>query len=148
MGVPSRVYRFLPATQTVTPVAQLEELVRMVDITNALPDMSGWEGRMDMVPASQATGFVQNAVLSTRQETDSSVAFTHYTSPVCINFAEMCAFIERERGGTKGLENMPGLKWIGKIKRMGWGWFLTSQQAVVGAEGEGKNKGKGMESRR
>lgn len=148
MGVPSSVYRFLPATQTVTPVAQLEELVRMVDITNALPDMSGWEGRMDMVLASQATEFVQNAVLSTRQETDSSVAFTHYTSPVCINFAEMCAFIERERGGTKGLENMPGLKWIGKIKGMGWGWFLTSQQAVVGAEGEGKNKGKGMESRR
>ncbi|KAL8974635.1 MAG: hypothetical protein Q9197_001123 [Variospora fuerteventurae] len=148
MGVPSRVYRFLPATQTVTPVAQLEELVRMVDVTKALPDMSGWEGRMDMVPASQATEFVQNAVLSTRQETDSSIAFTHYTSPVCINFAEMCAFIERERGGRKGLENMPGLKWIGKIKGMGWGWFLTSQQAVVGAESEGKDKGKGMESRR
>ncbi|KAI4086619.1 MAG: hypothetical protein LQ344_007395 [Seirophora lacunosa] len=155
LGVPSRVYRFLPSTQTTTPIPQLEQLVRMVDATKTLPDMQGWEGRMDMVAASQAADFIHASMLppSTRSKYErervdaAGISFTHYTSPVSVNVAEMRAWIERERGGTKGLERMPGLKWIGKIKGMGWGWFLTSQQAVVGAEGEG-GRGRGLESRR
>ena len=144
LGLPTSVHRFLPsAQQHVSPKEILDEFVRFVDVSNLIPDLSGWEGRMDMVPAEQAARWLTEAILSDlTTATASATRFSHYESPVSVDVAEMRTYIERERGG-RGLARMPGLGWIGRIKEVGFEFLFTSQDATVRGEG-----GERFESRR
>ncbi|KAL8913542.1 MAG: hypothetical protein Q9171_001624 [Xanthocarpia ochracea] len=143
LGVPSSIYRFLPSTQQTSSKEVLDELVRFVDVSGVIPDLSGWEGRMDMIPAKQAANWIYESILPAAGESKAAdVKFSHYESPITINVTDMGRQIEEQRGD-RGLEKMPGLKWIGRIKALGFDYFLTSQEATVAGEGGAK-----FESRR
>ena len=143
LGVPSSIYRFLPSAQQTSSKKVLDELVRFVDVSGVIPDLSGWEGRMDMIPAKQAANWIYESIFPAAGESKvADVKFSHYESPITINVADMGRQIEEQRGD-QGLEKMPGLKWIGRIKALGFDYFLTSQEATVAGEGGAK-----FESRR
>lgn len=137
LGVPSSIYRFLPAAKLDSPKDVLDEFVRFVDVSGIVPEMSDWEGRIDMIRADDAAKWVHESMSSTAAQ------FSHLESPAAIGVAELRNYISEQRGDRK-LETMPGLAWIGRIKALGFPYFLTSQQATVG----GNVEGAAFESRR
>ncbi|PGH21386.1 hypothetical protein AJ80_03303 [Polytolypa hystricis UAMH7299] len=151
LGLPTSVHRFLPSTQQASSKQVLDEFVRFVDMSSLIPDMSGWDGRIDMVPAEQAAQWLCKSVLPEQQVDESKSAvpatqFLHYESPIAINVAEMRTYIEQERGDRE-LERMPGLRWIGRIKALGFSYFMTSQEATIESTAGGEGGAK-FESRR
>lgn len=129
LGVPTSIYRFLPASQKLSPVEVLDSFVGFVDKLGLFPDTENWEGRIDMAPADQAADWISKPLF---EEHVSGVRISHFESPIAIDVAEMRTYLEKKRGDQK-LERMPGLRWIGRIKAEGWNYFLTSQQATVGS---------------
>lgn len=148
-GLPATVVRFLPSAQKASPKQELDEFVRFVDVTGKMPDMNGWEGRMDMVSAKQAANWLYESILPDQSADITRVAtqFVHYESSVTINVAELRTYIEQQRGD-KGLERMPGLQWIGRIKALGFEYLLTSQEATIGSSAWGEAGEAKFESRR
>jgi hybrid polyketide synthase/nonribosomal peptide synthetase ACE1 len=144
LGVPSRVYRFLPFGDGVVPSALaqsvLDEFLQFVDVSGKLPDMEGWEGRLDLIEADQAARWLCESLLKAITETvssdatcESAVEFVNYQLPVAVDVAELRAHIKQHRANQEGLEPMQGLKWIGKIKKLGFRYLLASQDVTVGS---------------
>lgn len=153
LGVPSFVYRSPPAaTQQRAPQEVLEEFVRCVDATGAMPDASGWVGRLDMIPAEQVARWLCEATLdnnnnNNNNKSTSSTQFTHYEGRVTVTEAELTAYTEQQRGDREGLERVPLLKWIGRIKKAGFGFFLASHEATLERSVDGQ-RGTKLELRR
>ena len=147
LGVPSFVYRFAPTvTQERAPEEVLKELVRCVDATSAIPDASGWVGRLDMIPAEQMARWLCEATLDNNNNntkgSNSSTQFTHYEGRMTVTDAEMTAYIEQQRGDQEGLERVPLLQWIGRIKKAGFGFFLVSHEATLEKSMDGQEGAK------
>ncbi|KAL9598446.1 MAG: hypothetical protein Q9219_004482 [cf. Caloplaca sp. 3 TL-2023] len=151
MNIPAFVYRFLPSKQQSPPQRLLDEVVRFVDETGMIPDFSGWDGRVDMIPAEEAARWLCDSILS-KQRTDGgdndavATRFLHCESPFAITAAQMSTYIEEQRGD-RGLQRMPGLRWFGRIKALGFDYFITSQDATVGSKA-GEGNGAKFSSRR
>ena len=153
LGLPISVHRFVPSAQKQSssgPTKQeLDEFVRFIDISQVMPDFGGWEGSFDMVPAGQVAQWLCDAMLGERRDDASStVQFSHYEAPITINVAEMKSHLEQHRG-SQNLERMPVLRWIGRIKSLGFNFFLASQEVSVGNSRDGEGAGRmTFESRR
>lgn len=141
LGVPSYIYRFLPSTQAQSDHSKkdaLNEFVRCVDLAGTLPDTTGWEGRIDLIPAGLVARWLSESILSQHPvgaasdptPVTSVAKFSHYESPITIEVAELKRYVEEQRGGL-GLERLPALKWIGRIKALGFGYIVASQEATV-----------------
>ncbi len=152
LGVPISVHRFLPSAQQSSPKRELDELVRFVDVSGMMPDFSGWDGRVDMMRAEQAANWLCGSMLLEQPGCDgnapagAAAQFLHCESPVVVTVAEMRAYIEERRGGW-GLERMPGLRWFGRIKALGFDYLVTSHQATVESSAGGE-EGARFESQR
>ncbi|KAF4119349.1 hypothetical protein GMORB2_4868 [Geosmithia morbida] len=136
----STIYRFLPAQVSRVATSQfvLDEFVRPVDVSGIAPDLTGWDGRMDMMPAQQASSWILDSILDSAENGRVGVNFKHIENPTVVDIEELRSTIKAERPRTVGSEMMPGLKWIGHIKKLGFDFLLTSQEASVqggGAEG-------------
>lgn len=152
LGVPSTVYRFLPAPDKDGPAPQevLDELVRLVDVSGLVPELGGWSGRTDMIPAGEAAQWLLESVLAQQQADGSSpenpTRFVHHRSPISVDGAELETYIQQQRGG-RGLDKIPVLRWFGRIKALGFNYFLAAQDATV-ESGEGGQGGAKFASRR
>lgn len=142
LGVPSTIYRFLPAAKEVekqVPQEVLDEIIRVVDLSGLVPELGGWSGRTDLISAEQVSSWLLSSLLS---ET-SGTQYVHYESTVVIDGARLERYIQQERGD-RGLDKIPVLKWFGRIKALGFAYFLSGQDAVVESAGQGTR----LESRR
>ncbi|KAL8721594.1 MAG: hypothetical protein Q9225_001758 [Loekoesia sp. 1 TL-2023] len=152
LGLPVSVYRFLPSSQQPSPKQELDEFVRFVDVSGIMPDFGGWEGRLDMVPAEQAAHWLYESILveqqidESKQTAAAATQFLHYESPIAIDVADLKIYIEQQRED-RGLERMPGPRWIGRIKALGFNYLFTSQEITVESKAE-SDKGAKFESRR
>ncbi|KAF7714216.1 Hybrid PKS-NRPS synthetase [Penicillium ucsense] len=157
LGVPSTVYRFLPSSDESSNTSSqtvLDDFVKYVDASGSIPDMTGWTGRLDLSPVTQVTQWLCSHILSNESvvagDTVASTStrtthFVHYESSFTFTVDELAAYIEKHRGD-RGLERVPILKWIGKIKSLGFEYFLTNQDAIV--ERSDRSAGARFESRR
>ncbi|KAF2678702.1 hypothetical protein K458DRAFT_435696 [Lentithecium fluviatile CBS 122367] len=150
LGVPSRIYRFLPASQEQALQKQelMDALIGFVDALGLTPDMGVWNGRVDLIPAKQIAHWlgesVVNATAGTVASDAASAQFLHYESPLTFHTDELSEYIKQQRGDRKDLKSMPFLPWLGRCKALGFSYLIASQQATVG-DGEG---GLALESRR
>jgi len=132
LGINVCIHRFTPSPSPEESSAYgLQELVKYVDESAILPDLSGWEGRMDLAPAREVVDWVSEQLLSKSEA--SPVRFLHLNSSMAVLSTELAAYVEG-RKGEKGLGSMPLLKWIGKIKTLGFDFVLTSQEATLSTE--------------
>ena len=144
LAVPSFIYRLLPSSAQAdaqpehTKRQVLDEFVRCIDLTGTMPDSTGWEGRIDLIPADKAARWLCESVLkSGPRHSDSAGAqaansqYFHYESPITIQVDELKTYVEEQRGDDSGLERLPILKWMGRIKARGFGYILASQDATV-----------------
>ena len=151
LAVPSFIYRLLPSAQAHSQPEHLkrrvlDECVRCIDLTGTTPDPRGWTGRMDFIPAGSAAEWLCESVLQMRPSHSDSVKteiasthFSHYESPITVHVHELQDYVEEQRGGKSGLERLPMLKWMGRIKAHGFGFILASQEATIeSSPGQGK----------
>ena len=143
LAVPSYIYRLLPSSAQAHSQPEqkrqiLDEFVRCIDLTGAMPDSTGWEGRIDLIPAEPLARWLCESVLkSGLGQSDSAEAgvvttqFSHYESPITIQVDELKAYVEERRGRESRLERLPILKWMGRIKAHGFRYILASQEATV-----------------
>ncbi|KAK3988690.1 lovastatin nonaketide synthase [Cladorrhinum sp. PSN332] len=138
LGVPSFVYRLLPATNQVqqqqTNQEVLDEFLRCIDLAGVLPDWTGWEGRVSLIPSQIiAQKLVESVVSSAERVSEATTQFAHYQSPITVGVDELRAFVEEMRADGKSaqLERLPILKWMGKIKAAGFGFVLASVETSV-----------------
>ncbi|KAH7322436.1 putative hybrid NRPS/PKS enzyme [Stachybotrys elegans] len=141
LGIPYTIHRFLPTSEQLTPGKILDEFTQFVDLSGVMPEMAGWEGRMDMMPAEQAVDKVYQPLLEQQPKS----TFIHHQSPIGVEVAALRAHLEKQRGD-KGLDRLPGLRWIGRIKALGFDFFLTTQDVTIGG-GNGED-GSAHRSRR
>jgi hybrid polyketide synthase/nonribosomal peptide synthetase ACE1 len=155
LAVPSFIYRLLPSSSTSTQ-AELskqkvqDEVIRCINLAGAVPDCAGWEGRIDLIPAEILAQWLCESMLTSQmKELDVNETrkgtipqFCHYESPVTIEVDDITAYAERARRDGGEYERLPLLKWMGRIKALGFGYVLASQDAAVR-----HNKGK-LTSRR
>lgn len=158
LAVPSFIYRLLPSTQTQsddTKRGVLDEFIRCVDLARAIPDTTGWQGCIDLIPAKLVAEWLCESILSEHSAgaangttaITSPTQFSHYESPITIGVVELKRYIEEQRGG-HGLEQMPAIKWMGRIKALGFAYVLASQEATVGSSYGGDDSGVKFTSRR
>ncbi|KAJ5579714.1 uncharacterized protein N7459_005699, partial [Penicillium hispanicum] len=134
LGVPISIHRFLPAAQqSPAPKHLLDEFARFVDVTNLIPDTTGWGGRLDMIPAEQVARWLSDSMLRGNQGA-TATQFFHYDSRTTVTMAELAKHI-KENCGDRDLEKIPIVKWMGRIKAHGFDYFLSSHEAVVGDAG-------------
>lgn len=150
LGVPSFVYRLLPSSSVQMQLEAskrpvLDEFARCIELVGAVPDSTGWEGRIDLIPAEPLAQWLCESVLASHPGPSGSAAteviattrFSHYGSPVTLVVDELMAHIEtvQKRGGSedeqKKLPSLPILKWMGRIKAAGFGYVLASQEITL-----------------
>jgi hybrid polyketide synthase/nonribosomal peptide synthetase ACE1 len=143
LGIPSSVYRFFPTSQQQPAQKQelLDSLISFVDKSGLIPDMSVWEGHVDLIPAEQVSKWLSNSIIS---ETTTATRFSNYESSVALHTDDLSNYIKQQRGDQNDLKQMPVLQWFGRIKALGFNYLLTSQEATVG----GREGGQGLQSRR
>ncbi|KAI3331458.1 lovastatin nonaketide synthase [Xylariaceae sp. AK1471] len=144
LAVPSFVYRLLPSSSTRTQAKQSkqkvqDEVMRCVDLASAVPDCAGWEGRIDLIPAEILARWLCDSVLTSQMrksdvdetELGTTTRFCHYESPITIEVDDITTYVELARRDEREYEKLPLLKWMGRIKALGFGYVLASQEATV-----------------
>ncbi|KAK3373153.1 hypothetical protein B0T24DRAFT_529456 [Lasiosphaeria ovina] len=135
--VPSFIYRLLPAAHVGREKQSnrdvLDEFVRCIDLAHVMPDYTGWEGRVSLVPAEQVARLLFDSAVVPSPGSDSAPAvahFVHCKSPISLAVGELKAYLEEKRGDC-GLEKLPMLKWMGRIKAVGFAFVLASLETTV-----------------
>jgi hybrid polyketide synthase/nonribosomal peptide synthetase ACE1 len=137
LGVPSHVYRFLPALHSQSSQELMDDFTRLVDSLGLVPDMGVWRGRVDLIPAAEVAHWLGESVakFTATVDADAAVAatqFCHYESPVTFHTDELSSHIGKYRANKKDLKSMPFLQWLGRCKAAGFSYLIASQQASVG----------------
>ncbi|ORY18402.1 hypothetical protein BCR34DRAFT_596328 [Clohesyomyces aquaticus] len=148
LGVPSFVYRFQPPSsrsiQAKYPNSKtevLDEFVRCVDLAGVMPDWTGWEGHVDLIPGEMVAkrlceSLVESA--SSRISEDAATCFKNYESTVTVGVEDIKTHLEEKRGN-RGLERIQMLKWMGRIKKVGFEYVLASlETTLANSKGGGK----------
>ena len=149
LGVSSRVYRFLPAVQEQPSHKQelLEAFARFIDASGSTPDMGVWKGRVDLIPAEEVAQWLGGSVMANTAAENfyaAATGFDHYESPLAIHTDELSDYIKQRGDEWSKLEQVPVLKWFGRIKALGFNYLLASQEATVGDS----ESGQALQSRR
>lgn len=134
LDVPVSIHRFVPAKEPANDTAvvdALQHFVGFVDELSIMPEFNGTTGHFEMTPVHSAASQLAENLVKTPTHESSLLKFLHHDCPIRIDIAEMVAFLEEQRGG-KGLERVPGLKFVGDMKRAGLAYFVTSQTLLMG----------------
>ena len=150
LGLPTLVHRYVPASAgksvgTVQPV--LDEFVRFIDISGLMPDLAGWKGRINMMPAEVAVAGLFEAIVGERGERTDETRFAHYECDISLDVEDIKKFVLERRGGA-GYEKIEGHRWVGRIKALGFGYLFATQDVTVQEELNGGTEQPKLLSRR
>ncbi|KAM3068355.1 hypothetical protein ACMFMG_009492 [Clarireedia jacksonii] len=140
LGIPVHIHRFVPAKvpRLESKPVVLDEFVRFAHEKKLMPELSGWKGHFDMTPAEDLAVELCRAVSGEETHMEN---FVHHECRIKMGVGEMREFME-EHAGSAGYDRIPGLKWVGKIKPLGFKYFFAAQDVVV------ENNTEKLESRR
>lgn len=157
-GVKGVVVRFLPAAASSAPSTEtgvekteeevLQEFLHFARLSKTLPDSTGWHGRVDMSPAGEIASLLSDKLLSlassAEKEVKGETEFVHLPSKSSVDVQALEGWLEERIGEVEEgkVGRVPLVQWMGRIKRLGFGQLMTSQEVTVGGPGAG------LESRR
>ncbi|KAI1163294.1 hypothetical protein F5B18DRAFT_324601 [Nemania serpens] len=152
LAVPSFIYRLLPRSvvprdSAYSKQSVQDEFLRCIALAGAVPDCTSWDGRIDLIPADTLAQWLCDSILPPEAKegdqelpTPSGVArFLHCESAVTVEVDEIGTYVKLALEGGQKYETLPLLKFFGRIKSLGFGFILASQDATVG-NGTGKLK--------
>lgn len=137
LGVPSFIYRLQPTRTSSSHGSKswvLDEFVRCVDLAGAMPDCTGWQGHIDLIPGREVAERLSDALVSSAKQNDvggaSKAQFTSYESSVTVSVDDIKTHLEELRG-LRGFDRVQILKWMGRIKAVGFSYVLASLEATL-----------------
>lgn len=135
-GVPSRIYRFLPASleQPLQKQELMDAFLRLVDATKSTPDMGIWSGRVDLIPMNQVAPWLADSVVNDTESANPVTKFIHCRSSVFFHTDELSNHVARYTKDRTDLTAVPILQWLGRCKAHGFDYMIASQQATVGGD--------------
>lgn len=71
---------------------------------------------------------VTDSCKNSASTTKAVTQFIHQPSRVPLGVSDLEAYLEQHRGKDRVLERVPLLKWVGRIKRRGFKYLLTTQE--------------------
>lgn len=171
LDIPVSIHRSVPAaagSSSTTPAHILADFVRFSKQMKALPSSHGWTGDFDLMPVNELAARVCTVALSAPASSSSSspktstsrdegqVTFVHHGAEVKLVAKEVAEQLEKavDGGGVEGVqgaERIPAVEWVGRAKKMGFGWFFAAQNMVLdeeGEDGDGDGRGGRLVSRR
>lgn len=142
LGIPVSIYRFTPSRGPNAPHLDiLDELLRYTRLVGALPDPAGWKGDVDLVQAEGLSRRICKSVLEEDENSgtstgaaEESTTYIHCESEIKLNATEVSGFLQ-ERLGAEITETRPVLDWIGRIKKLGFGFMFASQNVSISGSG-------------
>lgn len=109
--------------------AVLNEFVRFISVVGLVPDLSTWSGHVDLAPVVEVARWLSERVVHPVASQRTSV-FEHCTGTVSITVDQVRAHLEKSLSASEwDLPRLPVLKWMGRLKALGFGWIVTSQDA-------------------
>ena len=141
LGIPVTINRFVSADhKTAAPAEILQEFLKYANATHTLPSQDGWDGYFDLIPAQSVARGICNATNPAVSPTTSGgvgdVRFVQYKSETKISVKEAFGFVAAHKG-REAMTTLPTLKWIGKIKDMGFGYLFASHDVVFHGKRDG-----------
>ena len=136
LGLPVVIHRTLPATDNSglsSPV--LEQFLDLTRQMKTLPFATGWTGEMDLLPIDTVAKGICNAA-SDDQVVNTAPRYITYRAEVKLSAGELSEYLESQIGDQAEFTRMPGLEWVGKIKSLGFGYFIASQKMILDAGGK------------
>jgi hybrid polyketide synthase/nonribosomal peptide synthetase ACE1 len=135
LAVPVVIHRALETPNPEDTALQaeiLEGLLGMTKEMQTLPQLAGWSGSLDLVPTQD----VVNGICEKSAQQD-KVTFKSYEGLVRVDIEQMSIFLE-ERVEVVKYQKLNVLKWLGRIKNLGFEYVISAQFLVLDA-GEGKD---------
>ena len=131
MEIPSVIYRFSPnSKRAVPPQNVLNEISRFINLTGCRPDLTGWAGRLDMISAAQVAKTLCESVLA--RPARPGVSYSQIEGSFALSDQDLLRCVGQQwANGSKELEHIPLLAWIGRIKKLGFSFLLTSHEATL-----------------
>jgi hybrid polyketide synthase/nonribosomal peptide synthetase ACE1 len=151
LGVPSFINRLHPTRAPSSLGSKswvLGDFVRCVALAGVMPDCTGWEGHIDLVAGREVAERLDEASVSSTRRTDAGAAakahFTCYESSVTVSVDDIKTHLEELRG-LRGFDRVQILKWMGRIKAVGFSYILAPLEATLtnGNRGESSKCGDG-----
>ncbi|KAL9095162.1 MAG: hypothetical protein Q9165_002418 [Trypethelium subeluteriae] len=140
LDIPTNIYRFTPSSSVPSsPAAIVEELLTYSRQLGALPDRAGWKGDLDLIHADALVEKICASALGGEEE-KGEAKFVHYEGEIKLDALAVFDVLE-EKLGKEMKERMDALEWVGEIKKLGFGWIISSQNVEVsggGGEREGR----------
>ena len=141
LDIPITINRFVPADHKIAaPPEILQEFLKYANAMHTLPSQDGWDGDFDLIPAHNVARDICNATNPAFSPTTfgalGDVRFMHHKSEIKISVKEVFAFVAAHKG-RETMATLPSLKWIGRIKKMGFGYLFASHDVVFHGRGEG-----------
>ncbi|KAI1350261.1 hypothetical protein F5Y01DRAFT_326635 [Xylaria sp. FL0043] len=138
IGIPSSIYRFSPTSKPAAPSQDvLDELSRFVDLTGCRPDLTGWAGRLDMISAAQVAQSLCISVMA--GPAGPGASYSHIWSSFAVSDQDLLRCVGQHRDDSDNeLDRIPLLAWIGRIKKLGFGFLLTSHEATLEKSWDGQ----------
>lgn len=148
LAIPVTIHRFVPPPPPVLALhdesevvaAALDHIVSFVDKMQTIPDCTGVTGQFDMMPVRDAAMCLAGAlVVRGSDEGRSGLAtFVGHECTVRIDVAHMASFVEaRAAAGVEALDTLPVLRFFGRMKVLGLGYFVASQDLRMSGAGDG-----------
>jgi len=138
LGVPVTIHRFVPGnnlTDESTVNAVLDDFVGFADKMSTLPEFDGTTGNFEVTPIDGAAAALAHSVVRNPSDESAPTEFLHHECDISISIDQMMDHLLKARGD-KGLPTVPGLKWVGDMKRADLGYFVSSQNLLMERVGD------------
>lgn len=133
------IHRMLPASENSGPTSPvLEQFFDLTRQLKVLPFATGWTGEMDLLPINAVATGICN-VVNEDQEVDTPLRHIDHHAEVKLSASELSGYLESHIGDQTEYTSIPGLEWVGKIKRLGFGYFIASQKMTLDADDKWAN---------
>jgi len=132
LSIPICIHRTTPSlSDTAIPAGMLDDIVRISTKIEAFPILDDWHGTLDLMSVStMAKDLLTVPFYLSGSEEVGQPKFIHHASQVKISSEELdSALTPYVQLGM--FEKISLLKWIGRLKEEGFGYFVASQDATM-----------------
>lgn len=146
-GIPAYIHRPLPAaagTCSSAPTDILKELSTLAKQMKTRPSFHGVHGHIDLIPTKTVIDNICAVLFENddHEHVRSSPRFVPHESFIRVDTRSFVKHLEQDPG-IRDFQSVPALEWMGAAKRMGFSYFIASQDIAMGG-GSGADAGHGM----
>lgn len=141
LRIPVCIHRTVPCppdSSTTIPAGMLDDIVRLSTQIQAFPVLDDWTGSLDLMSVDSMARSLLSYPFKTTEVEARKPIFVRHASHVKISSQEIGSVLRPYvELGMGGFEKISLLKWIGRLKNAGFGYFVASQDASMTGGGEG-----------